>query len=123
MRASLSVFPPGNPPAAQVLPVGAAWLSDPRTLIPSVITPDIGGLESNQARQIVGKFIESLQQSNFPVPPANIEEWVTLRGSTLEGARDERQCCGRSKRVVLAPVVGVKSRGGGKRNSSPGSAP
>src|SRR6267142_1410130 len=28
------------------------------------------------------------------------------------GAQDERRCCGRRSRVVLAPVAGVKSRGG-----------
>src|SRR5258708_8591804 len=36
-------------------------------------------------------------------------------GATRErsnGAQDERRCCGRRSRVVLAPVAGVKSRGG-----------
>src|SRR5258708_25023961 len=36
-------------------------------------------------------------------------------GATRErsiGAQDGRRCCGRRSRVVLAPVAGVKSRGG-----------
>jgi len=34
------------------------------------------------------------------------------RERSSKGARDERHCCGRWSRVVLASVVGVRSRGG-----------
>jgi hypothetical protein len=87
-RSSLSVFPPQFPPAAQALPAGACWLPDPRTLVmpQPVITSDTGALEPWQARQIVSSFIESLQQTVPPVPPAKLAEWVLLKGSTSERA-------------------------------------
>ena len=81
LRASLSVFPSGG---AQALPVGAAWLPDPRTLIqnPSIITSNTGGLAPIQARQIVGNFVGLLQSP--ALPPENPHEWVELRSGTFE---------------------------------------
>ena len=75
--------------------------------------------------------------------PARARHCRAVSGFVLEtvsdrSAQDERRCCVRQKRVVLAPVAGVKSAevfeaqpgsqdrqfadDGGKRNSSPGRA-
>lgn len=87
--ANLGAFPLSTIPAA-ALPPQAAWLPDPRTLTPHgappLITSDTGGLQPWQARELVGRFIESLQQVDPPKGPQDPLEWVLLGTSTYERA-------------------------------------
>jgi hypothetical protein len=87
-RCVLSVFPGGYPPNAPVLPVGAKWLPDPRTLsVPQpIVTSDTGALGPQQARQLVGNFIDSLQSTKRPTPPSMALEWAKLHGGVRERA-------------------------------------
>ena len=87
MRAYLGAFPQHIPNGTGSLPTNAAFLPDPR-LIPDASPPIIrsrtGGLDASAARQVVGRFIDSLQQP-APVPPTlPLRGWVVLEGNVLQ---------------------------------------
>ncbi len=71
IRAYLSMFP-SIPPAGITVPMGAAWLPDPRTLsmTTSPIESTSGALSPSKAREVVSQFITLLQESATPSPPS-----------------------------------------------------
>jgi hypothetical protein len=93
LRGLVSLYPAGPPANAPVLPFGAQWPPDPRTLaMPQpLIVSDAGGFEASRARQLVSGLIESLQRDSIPAVPPQPQpqsngEWVTLRETTQERA-------------------------------------
>lgn len=91
LRGLVSLYSAGLPANAPVLPFGAQWPPDPRTLVLSqpLIVSDAGGFEAWQARQLVSGLIESLQRDSIPAVPPQPQsngEWVTLRETTQERA-------------------------------------
>ena len=90
--------PPGGPPAnVPLLPPGATWPPDPRTLAmpQALIVSDTGGLGAFQAGQLVGGFVKSLQRQLDPPAspqPSSDSEWVQFRGTT-DLAPEKRTPC------------------------------
>ena len=86
-RVSGSTFPPG-PGRSRRTPT---FLPDPR-LIPDASAPVIrsrtGGLDAFAARQLVSRFIDSLQQPAPDPPTLPLPGWVVLEGNVLQERAD-----------------------------------
>jgi hypothetical protein len=86
-RAYLEMFPQSPPPGAPVPLPGTVWPPDPKTLtMQSVVTSDTGAMEPWQARQLVARFINSVQRSIVPDQAPSSDDWVRLRGTVEERA-------------------------------------
>jgi hypothetical protein len=105
-RSYLALFPATVAAGPTPLPPSAAFLPDPRTLAgqPPIIKSITGATEPYAARQLVSRYIDSLQQppaspappgapappiAPAPVAPAatGAEDWVVLSPTTRERAR------------------------------------
>jgi hypothetical protein len=87
-RAYLAIFPAGLPPGAPVLPQGAVWPPDPRTMMmqPPLVTSNTGAMDPWAARQIVARFVDSVQRPMTATPGTVRQEWVLLHGTVEERA-------------------------------------
>jgi hypothetical protein len=76
------------------LPEGAVWLPDMQTTFQPMITSNTGAMDPLQARQIVARFIDSLQRpTTIPYKPASdplVEPLRPPAGWTRVGDREER---------------------------------
>jgi hypothetical protein len=84
-RAYLELFPQA-PVAGAALPQGAMWPPDPRTTMTAqpIVTSNTGALDAWAARQLVGRFINSLQRP-ATLPPTS-DGWVLLHKTVEERA-------------------------------------
>jgi hypothetical protein len=97
-RSYVALFPATVAAGTAPLPPNVAFLPDPRTLAgqPPIIKSTTGATEPYAARQLVSRFIDSLQQPPAPLatpmapgPPAatGADDWVVLGPGTRERAR------------------------------------